>query len=1161
MSAYLRLVTLVIMAASAAFAAGLDFADPEAVGRFMNSLDATPTAEPPLVYGSDDGYVRGAIAPPGGVFRTESPTTKSDDPVNIARQFLLEQYGAFGAKSNAIDFQLDRLKSDDGRRYVRMQQLYRQIPVYGAQANVQLDEEGGIEAVLSDLLRDVEPLDTGKVPTQVQVTSGEAADIALGHVANEYPGASLTLDGEPKLKIYAPAVLGVEGALQLVWHMMVASEEDHAIAETVLVNARTGAVALSFSAICGATAQRVVYDGDNSADLELARGEGQPVTGVSDVDDVYEFSGLTRQFYHEQHGRDGYDGEGSPLVSQVRFCQPFMGCPMLNAFWSPVDEIMGYGQGMGSIDIVAHEFTHGVTQYESNLIYFAEPGAINEVFSDSWGEFVELTYPQSENDEHLYTMAEGGTRWLVAHATALGAIRNMADPPSIDGINGMPMPDYYNSPNFYEGPQDNSGVHHNSGIGNKLVYLLTDGDSFRGRDIFGMGIERTAALLYEAQSNLLTRAAQYRDFHIALMLAARNLGFSNDEINNVQRASEAVEIASPILVAPLGQLRAIAGDATSDVMLRWSNPTDPAFERVVVQRSTQGFPGDHEDGVRVYEGTGSQHRDTGTSAGTEYFYGVFAQIDGSFVQEDFQRVVAGADETSGYLTEVFSPNNPFDLDYSQLMFSPAGDPADAIATGQPQHYVNYSNYNVTFTPDVFSLPVNPRSGIRVYLKENGFINLHNLLDAPDFPFFGNLFNDLVLAANGYITTAQAMYVSEQIYAGNEMYTDPIRSVPGLSMDSFENFPSMASHFAIPRISFLFSDLSPATQGEVWARRLDDRMVVSFNRVDEAGGGYPPTPNTVQVELFFSGHIRMTYQEVNVRDAVAGLSDGRGAPGYFDGAGEFRMADGATGEGLIDFSGTPPPGPVQLDPIPVQVYEAGQTVEFSVSAGALDGVPSLSASRVPGGASFTDNEDGTGSFVWPTNSADAGVRSVEICAALGDDSVCQDVLILVFTDDMSPVVGNLRMSPSPPKAGRPMRAQYDFADPQGFGEHGSMIAWYRNSEFVPHLFNQRYVPAEALRQGDRWLFAVVPRNVIGLTGRTVTSRAATVSPRDVDDNDNDNGPNPDVNRDGRVDAIDLQIVINAILGLSVPDGAEPDVNRDGQVNALDLQIVINTILGN
>ena len=53
---------------------------------------------------------------------------------------------------------------------------------------------------------------------------------------------------------------------------------------------------------------------------------------------------------------------------------------------------------------------------------------------------------------------------------------------------------------------------------------------------------------------------------------------------------------------------------------------------------------------------------------------------------------------------------------------------------------------------------------------------------------------------------------------------------------------------------------------------------------------------------------------------------------------------------------------------------------------------------------------------------------------------------------------------------------------------------------------------------------------------------------------------DVDGSGDVTAQDIQYVINAVLGLDLPEGVDPDVNADGNIDALDIQFVINVVLG-
>ena len=55
---------------------------------------------------------------------------------------------------------------------------------------------------------------------------------------------------------------------------------------------------------------------------------------------------------------------------------------------------------------------------------------------------------------------------------------------------------------------------------------------------------------------------------------------------------------------------------------------------------------------------------------------------------------------------------------------------------------------------------------------------------------------------------------------------------------------------------------------------------------------------------------------------------------------------------------------------------------------------------------------------------------------------------------------------------------------------------------------------------------------------------------------------DLNLDGAIDVVDLQLCVNVVLGIEVsPDIiARADLNRDGEVTILDVQALVNIILG-
>ncbi|HEU4744871.1 MAG TPA: M4 family metallopeptidase, partial [Anaerolineales bacterium] len=197
-----------------------------------------------------------------------------------------------------------------------------------------------------------------------------------------------------------------------------------------------------------------------------------------------------------------------------------------------------YGDNMAADDVVAHEITHGVTEYTSNLIYYGQSGAINESFSDVWGEFIDQTNGSGTDSPSL--------KWLIGEDTALGVIRSMSNPPAYGD------PDKMSSPYYYTGSDDNGGVHINSGVNNKAAYLMVEGGTFNGRTILAIGMDKTAAVYYEAQVNHLTMGANYNDLYYALLQACQNLtgvdGITENDCEQVRLAAEAVEMFSDITI-------------------------------------------------------------------------------------------------------------------------------------------------------------------------------------------------------------------------------------------------------------------------------------------------------------------------------------------------------------------------------------------------------------------------------------------------------------------------------------------------------------------------------------------------------------------------------------------------------------------------------------
>jgi Zn-dependent metalloprotease len=163
-------------------------------------------------------------------------------------------------------------------------------------------------------------------------------------------------------------------------------------------------------------------DADDTWSLAGRTSPGQPA-GV----DAHYYANVTDDYYSSVLGRNSLDGNGMPMVSSAHFDRNYD-----NAFWNGTQMTYGDGDGRsfrefsGGVDVVGHEFTHGVTEFTSNLIYENESGALNESFSDMMGTTIESFAATTGRDG-------APADWLIAEDISLAAdaapgFRNMSDP-------------------------------------------------------------------------------------------------------------------------------------------------------------------------------------------------------------------------------------------------------------------------------------------------------------------------------------------------------------------------------------------------------------------------------------------------------------------------------------------------------------------------------------------------------------------------------------------------------------------------------------------------------------------------------------------------------------------------------------------------------------
>ena len=509
---------------------------PEAAGA-AQSLAAAVPAGGEVATAPDGEPVTFVGTPPGGSIAVSGGPANPQD----AAQAFVEQYGpAFGEPSPERDLQVDRATAmGAGGESVHYQQLEGGVPVVAGEMTVQVSANAKVRSAAGELSVGA-PVDTAPA-----VGADAARDAALAGVATEAGvEASVLAADEPELWVYDPSLIGEPGnGRWLVWRLEVRSDRAP-VRFDVLIDAGTGEVALLLEGIHEAK-NRQVCDDQNvlgrsytcpNASAPVVRAEGQAATGISEVDKAYDLSGATYDFYFGLFGRDSINGAGMALKSTVRHCPTGDACPYENAFWDGAQ--MVYGDTFaGADDVVGHELTHGVTEFESNLVYANQSGAINESLSDVFGEFVDLTFDSSFDDD------SAAARWLMGEDLPIGEIRDMENPPAFG------HPDRMGSPNYYTGTGDSGGVHINSGVSNKAAFLMTDGGTFNGQTITGLGITKVARIYYEVNTNMLTSGSDYTALGNALNQGCVNLigvvGITAPDCTEVGKAVTATEMVTP----------------------------------------------------------------------------------------------------------------------------------------------------------------------------------------------------------------------------------------------------------------------------------------------------------------------------------------------------------------------------------------------------------------------------------------------------------------------------------------------------------------------------------------------------------------------------------------------------------------------------------------
>ncbi|MDQ3019176.1 MAG: thrombospondin type 3 repeat-containing protein [Bacteroidota bacterium] len=460
------------------------------------------------------------------------PYTNPDnnEPVSNSIAFINDFSKFYRIEDPSTQLFLQRLDQTNNITHIFFGQKFKNIPVFAAQLAIH-SRKDTILITNGSYLPDISSL-----PDSALVTKQQATDI-LKKLSDCSDNVSIN---EPKLYYFNPSLFMNKEELKmynlkdttfLTWKMNSTCVPEP---KTYFIDAITGAQIFSIDLIYNHNSSKdfLIRTANNttrnfftfcgypgatdwfnaSAQLPGVNPDGEGFTAFNSLHNIYDY------FFNNFH-RHGWNGNDSrfwlTLDDNIS--------SMDNAHFSGQCGDFVFGNNMATLDIIAHEITHAVTNTTSNLVYSNQPGALNESYSDVFAMLIDLNT-------------------LIGEGTAIGAIRSMSNPPAFG------QPDVI--PNFIMTTADNGGVHINSGIPNKVAFLIARGGTHNGITVSGIGDNKTGQLYYFVLTSLLTSNSNFSDAANLTIIGARvfsNLqlhGFTNSDVCAVTNAFASVGLAA-----------------------------------------------------------------------------------------------------------------------------------------------------------------------------------------------------------------------------------------------------------------------------------------------------------------------------------------------------------------------------------------------------------------------------------------------------------------------------------------------------------------------------------------------------------------------------------------------------------------------------------------
>ncbi|MFD7610820.1 M4 family metallopeptidase [Streptomyces sp. NPDC059828] len=459
----------------------------------------------------------------------------------------------------------DVAQDRDGTTHTRYERTYAGLPVLGGDLVVAETKAGKTESVIKaspSALKNVgTTADVAPATAVKQAVSAARAEGSKNTTADRAPRKVVWMgQGKPVLA-YETVVGGLQhDGTPNELHVVTDAATGKKLFEWQAINTGTGNTQYSGQVTLGTAPSYTLTDTTrgNHKTYNLNRGTSGTGTLFSGADDIWgdgtasnmETAGadahygaaLTWDYYKNVQGRNGIKGDGVGAYSRVHYSSGYV-----NAFWSDSCFCMTYGDGSGnakpltSIDVAAHEMTHGVTANTAKLVYSGESGGLNEATSDIFAAAVEF-YANNAQDKGDYLVGEK------IDINGDGTPLRYMDKPSKDGAS---------KDAWYSG-LGGIDVHYSSGPANHWYYLLSEGSGAKtingvnydsptsdGLPVTGIGRDKASLIWFKALTTKFNSTTNYAAARTGTIAVATELyGATSAETQAVTNAWAGINVGA-----------------------------------------------------------------------------------------------------------------------------------------------------------------------------------------------------------------------------------------------------------------------------------------------------------------------------------------------------------------------------------------------------------------------------------------------------------------------------------------------------------------------------------------------------------------------------------------------------------------------------------------